>query len=377
MTDLRQKILGNLSFDDIYSKFSDSFSGNVRTSGIEISIRCPFHDDRTPSMSVNTVKKVFKCHGCDKSGSFIDLLGYLINPDADMKERFKSALEYTGLSDEPYDKEMHKINRKIARLLPKKITPPIENIYTEADEKRFKAYEALFSDLTLTQQGEDYLTKQRGLSIDTIRKYNIVSIDSLKDFLHTDFRYYEYEALGLIYEKNDYYYIPLESDSIMFPHYIDGRIRYYSNRIIKPVDGKKNINIAGVKTEFFAGDRDMKQFDTVYLFEGVLNALSFYELTEKTNFYACLGKPSPKSVDLLLQKYKKVCLALDNDEAGLNATKNILNCYLINPNSYSNIKHENICTFNYQKYYQKYNIPPDSKCDMNDILKISKGIISD
>ena len=36
-------------------------------------ICCPFHDDSTPSFSVNTSRNVWKCFGCPDGGHFIDL----------------------------------------------------------------------------------------------------------------------------------------------------------------------------------------------------------------------------------------------------------------------------------------------------------------
>lgn len=36
---------------------------------VEISVRCPFHDDRHPSLSINFSKQVFFCHTCNEGGS--------------------------------------------------------------------------------------------------------------------------------------------------------------------------------------------------------------------------------------------------------------------------------------------------------------------
>lgn len=36
-------------------------------------IRCPFHDDSTPSFSVNTKQNIWKCFGCPDGGHFVDL----------------------------------------------------------------------------------------------------------------------------------------------------------------------------------------------------------------------------------------------------------------------------------------------------------------
>jgi hypothetical protein len=47
----------------------------------EVRVKCPFHDDHTPSCHVNVQKRVFKCHtaGCEKTGDVIDLLARAVN----------------------------------------------------------------------------------------------------------------------------------------------------------------------------------------------------------------------------------------------------------------------------------------------------------
>src|SRR3954466_10777414 len=47
-----------------------------RTSGSGYMGLCPFHDERTPSFSVDASKKVFHCFGCGEQGdvySFVEL----------------------------------------------------------------------------------------------------------------------------------------------------------------------------------------------------------------------------------------------------------------------------------------------------------------
>ena len=48
----------------------------LRGQGPELTAKCPFHADRTPSMSVNVDKGVYHCHGCGASG---DAVTYLEN----------------------------------------------------------------------------------------------------------------------------------------------------------------------------------------------------------------------------------------------------------------------------------------------------------
>ncbi len=48
--------------------------------GDEVRCKCPFHDDRTPSCSINVAKNVFKCHAanCGKQGDIITLLAGML-----------------------------------------------------------------------------------------------------------------------------------------------------------------------------------------------------------------------------------------------------------------------------------------------------------
>lgn len=42
-----------------------------RKTGTQVMVRCPFHDDREPSLSINTQDNIFNCFGCGTSGSVI------------------------------------------------------------------------------------------------------------------------------------------------------------------------------------------------------------------------------------------------------------------------------------------------------------------
>jgi DNA primase len=46
----------------------------LRKSGARLVGRCPFHDERTPSFSVNPVDKLYHCHGCHAGG---DMIGFV------------------------------------------------------------------------------------------------------------------------------------------------------------------------------------------------------------------------------------------------------------------------------------------------------------
>lgn len=47
---------------------------DLRRAGKELLGRCPFHNDKTPSFSVNPDKGVFHCFGCGESGDVFDFI---------------------------------------------------------------------------------------------------------------------------------------------------------------------------------------------------------------------------------------------------------------------------------------------------------------
>jgi DNA primase len=70
-----------------------------RASGSRYMGRCPFHEERTPSFSVNPADKLFYCFGCGKGGDVISFVRETENLDfvgaiEALAERFRVQLEY-------------------------------------------------------------------------------------------------------------------------------------------------------------------------------------------------------------------------------------------------------------------------------------------
>jgi DNA primase len=74
-----------------------------RTSGSRFMGRCPFHEERTPSFSVNPVEKLYYCFGCGKGGDVIGFVRETENLDFVgavewLAERSRIQLEYEEAS---------------------------------------------------------------------------------------------------------------------------------------------------------------------------------------------------------------------------------------------------------------------------------------
>ena len=72
-----------------------------RASGSRFTGRCPFHEERTPSFSVNPVEKLYYCFGCGKGGDVISFVRETENLDfvgaiESLAERFRVTARIRG-----------------------------------------------------------------------------------------------------------------------------------------------------------------------------------------------------------------------------------------------------------------------------------------
>jgi DNA primase len=92
----------------------------LRRAGARFTGRCPFHEERTPSFSVNAVDKLFYCFGCGKGGDVITFVRETENLDFGgavewLAERFRVQLEYEESS--PRQEEERKRRDRLHALL--------------------------------------------------------------------------------------------------------------------------------------------------------------------------------------------------------------------------------------------------------------------
>lgn len=62
---MREKLLGKLDLEAEFGALID-----MHGHGWERTATCPFHDDKTPSLSINVKKGLFNCFGCNTKGDF-------------------------------------------------------------------------------------------------------------------------------------------------------------------------------------------------------------------------------------------------------------------------------------------------------------------
>jgi len=213
--------------------------------------------------------------------------------------------------------------------------------------------------LTLTDAGRSYLAG-RGLNDAIIQQYKIKSIDDHEAVYKQLLAKYTVEQLhkaGLsgISDKGQYY-STFRLNGLIFTIFENDQPVYFSSRNFTTNKSKRFYKLAGLKQRYFNGDLSDKN---IYIFEGLIDALSFYQLTGKNNFIVLSGLDNWK-FEAIKNTYqdKNIIAVFDNDNAGIKARNEIS----------ENLGYQ-IPALNFERFKNHFRVKSECK-DVNDILKI-------
>ena len=297
------------------SKISDfilaTTSGKLRgTKGMAL---CPFHGEKTASMSFTDVENLFHCFGCKEGGDIFKYVQEINNLE------FQDAIEFVA---EKYGFKLtytHTSDNSDFKVYQEKIDL-INNYFLEAMKSN------------ISKDAKAYLQKRKYDNID-IEKYSISFIskdeESFNKFCKTnEITKDDLQRLGFISSNGNM----LFKNRIMFP------ILSFRNNIIafggRAVDDfgpkylnssdsvlyKKNRNLY-FTNEFITAT---KKKGYAFIVEGYFDVLSL-------NKFGYANSASPSGTALTYQQLEsvskytsKILICFDNDEAGLKATERVL-----------------------------------------------------
>lgn len=270
---------------------------------------CPFHNEKTPSFSVDEGRQSYKCFGCGEGGDVISFVQKYYNLDfmdaMEMLARDYGIELKKNSQGSRYTKEYYEINRQAAIFF-------------------FKAFR------NGANPAYDYM-RGRGISDETLHTFGIGYADeawtSLTD--HLVKQGYEPSKLvdvGLVSEKNGRYYDKFRG-RVMFPIInTGGKIIGFGGRIISEGEPKylnsressvfqKKNNLYGLNiTKDY-----VKKEDRIILVEGYMDVISLYQAGVR-NVSASLGTALTDNQARLIKRYtSNVILSYDADNAGQNA----------------------------------------------------------
>jgi len=230
--------------------------------------RCPFHQEKTPSFTINDEKGLFYCFGCGSGGNILNFISKYKNCT------FRESLEEIS---------------NIAGINLKNYSPG--NLINTLD-KKFKLLDLtnkfFHKNILKNQKVLEYL-KKREIDISLVLKFSIGycpnNIEKFLEFLEKNgFKKSELLELGLIIQSknNDKIFFGRFNDRIVFPIYnYSNKIigfggRTISNSKIKYINSpesllfKKGENLYGLKQNFF----DIKDQKKLIIVEGYLDVVS-------------------------------------------------------------------------------------------------------
>lgn len=301
-------------FVEIVSQYTDLKRTGQRFMGL-----CPFHDERTPSFSVNPVDKFYKCFGCDASGDvfrFVEEKEGLTFPEAleTLAERY--GVEIERESEDPRAEEARRHRARIQELL----------------ARTGEFYERYLWDAPKAAKAREYLLG-RALSEEALREFGVGMAPSAWDQVlvgsqRAGFKVVELESAGLVQKGRQGGHYDRFRSRITFPiRDARGRVRGFGARALSKDSKPKYLNSPeGVfrKSEMLYGIDKARpaiaKSRRAIVVEGYTDVIALHQ-AGIAEAVAIMGTAiTPEQIKALAGLGpERVVLALDADSAGANA----------------------------------------------------------
>ena len=274
---------------------------------------CPFHGEKTASMSFTDVENLFHCFGCKMGGDIYKYVQEIHNLEFQdavelVAEKYGFKLTYTETSQtNDFKNFQQKINL-------------IDEYFKE------------MMDSEKSKKAKEYLTSRKFNEQD-LKRYDISFIDSnVGDFQKfcdkNRISNFDLKKLGFISSNDNF----LFRNRIMFPilifrsetfAYGARALEDFGPKYLNSSDSvlyKKNRNLYFTK-EFISS---VKKKGYVFLVEGYFDVLSLNQLGYSNSASPSGTALTVQQLEAVSRYTKKILLCFDNDEAGLKATERVL-----------------------------------------------------
>ncbi len=284
---------------------------------------CPFHNEKTPSFSVNPARQTFHCFGCGVGGDAVKFLMMYENLDYPTALRRLADMNGIPVQEEEENPEMARRRRLRGRVV-------------ELNQFATDYYHRQLCRNRDAGHAREYL-KKRGFDITIARAWQL-------GWAPPDFHDLARQAAAAQYDERlqtEAYLLgkgqrglyPVFRNRLMFPiHNGRGEVVGFSGRVLEgDTDPRKYVNTAETvafrKGEllfglFKATGAIAKAGMTVVVCEGQLDVIACHEKAEVRNAVAGLGTAFTDEHAKMLRKYaKRAILCYDGDNAGIKASE--------------------------------------------------------
>lgn len=327
--DIRQ----NADIVDITSQYLQ-----LRKSGQNHFAHCPFHEDNTPSFSVNESKQIFYCFSCGRGGNVFNFLREiegLTYPEAIVKT--------AELINYPLDQSM--VSQVMKQQNHEDSTTG--KLYS-INEMAKGFYHHILMNTELGKPALDYLL-ERGLTKETLEEFELGFSPPQRNALYlylnsqdkNEFETEHYQESGL-FSKNDnpetQEFLDRFSNRIMFPiHNERGNSIGFSGRIFEEREDSyptaKYLNTpetplfkkSNIIYNFNKAKSAIRRENEAMLFEGYMDVISAWQAGIKNSIASMGTSLTEEQIKRLDRFTDQVVLAFDGDDAGSEAIQRSAN----------------------------------------------------
>lgn len=290
---------------------------------------CPFHQEKTPSFSVNPSKGFYKCFGCGKGGNAFTFLMEM--EGLNFPEAIQRVAEMTGVPlPEPIDDGLYQLNKQR-----KEERKHLSEQVIELNKLALEFWESELQSKDKKAKAARKYLEERGISEEIQKQFHIgFSPDSWDSLLNrlkekgADEKLIEQSGLVSVNEEKDRVFDRFRG-RIMFPVLdVSGNPIAFGARAMGD-DQPKYLNSpetpAYVKGQhlygLFQSKEAIRQKKFAILVEGYLDLIALYQFGI-TNVAASLGTAFTSEQSKLLSRLtKKVVINYDGDSAGIKAAR--------------------------------------------------------
>lgn len=263
---------------------------------------CPFHDEKTPSFSVNPKEQYWHCFGCGAGGDAIEFL------------RLKEGMSFMDA--------LRELAARAGMSLPKYNADAEYQIDSERETRDILLKTAQFYKQSLTDEARDYLMDNRGFTDNTIERFMIgYAQGGLRKHLMEDCGFTVDSCLsaGMLKKGDDGKLRDHFNKRIVFPNLLRGRVVHMTGRSLSDF-GPKYLHLPG-KLQYLYNENAL-QNEEILIAEGIPDCLTAEQAG--TPSVAVLGTSQfNDSYVPRFSRCKTIYICLDADEAGQKAALKI------------------------------------------------------
>ena len=276
---------------------------------------CPFHEEKTPSFTVNEGKQFFKCFGCGKGGNVFTFL--MEKENLTFPESVQKVADFAHIEIGEYGQQK----------------PKYSNILIKINEEAADFYHRVLISTNAGKRGLEY-ARERDLSDEILNHFRIGYAPKQNNLLLTylrgkDYRDEDLLASGLFVQSKSGEMFDRFRDRLMFTLTNEGdyAVGFSGRRLSTDKTEAKYINSPETKIfeksqvlfHFSEAKKAARSENHLVLYEGYMDVIAAYKAGVKSGIASMGTSLTDQQVYMLKRITKNIIINYDGDDPGVHA----------------------------------------------------------